>query len=172
MALGWDDLWQRRDQQAAAALDSGDYERALTTAESPARIGTAKFRLGDYAAAAEAFAAGDDAEHAYNRGNALARAGQYEQAIAAYDQALGKAPDHADARYNKEQVERLLQQQQQQQQQQSGQGQQDEAQQDSNPTKTRPTKTRQDPPTHLIRRSGGSGPGGPKSSQPGSVRSG
>lgn len=127
--LGWGDLWQRRDQQAAQALDSGNYERALTTAEDPARIGTAKFRLGDFAAAAEAFAAGDDAEHAYNRGNALARTGQYEQAIAAYDQALGKAPDHADAKYNKEQVERLLQQQQQQQQQ-SGQGQQDDSEQE------------------------------------------
>ena len=127
VALGWNDLWQRRDQQAAQALDSGDYERALTAAEDPARIGAAKFRLGDYAAAAEAFAAGDDAEYAYNRGNALARAGQYEQAIAAYQQALGKDPDHADAEYNKEQVERLLQQQQQQP---SGQGQQDETQQD------------------------------------------
>ena len=127
MALGWDDLWQRRDQQAAQAIGNGEYERALKTADDPARIGTANYRLGDYNAAAQAFAAGDDAEHDYNRGNALARAGDYEQAIAAYEEALAKAPDMDDASYNKEQIERLLEQQQQQQ---SGQGQQDDPKED------------------------------------------
>jgi len=129
MALGWDDLWQRRDQQAAQALGNGEYERALKTADDPARIGTANYRLGDYTAAAEAFAAGDDAEHDYNRGNALARAGDYEQAVAAYEEALAKAPDLDDASYNKEQIERLLEQQKQEQQQ-SGQGQQDDPKED------------------------------------------
>jgi Ca-activated chloride channel family protein len=123
LALGWDDLWQRRDQQAAAALDAGDYQRARELAADPARTGTASYRLGDYDAAAEAFAAGDDAEHHYNRANALVRAGRLEDAIAAYDEALARDPAHGDAAHNKEQVERLLRQQQAQQP--SGQDQQD-----------------------------------------------
>ena len=131
LALGWGDLWQRRDQQAAQALSDGDYQRARTLAADPARLGTANYRLGDYAAAAEAFATVDDAEHHYNRGNALARAGQLQQAIAAYDQALAKEPGMPDARYNKAQVERLLRQQQEQQKQQSQHGQQGNRQEPS-----------------------------------------
>ena len=128
LALGWGDLWQRRDQQAAQALSDGDYQRARRLAADPARRGTANYRLGDYGAAAEAFARVDDAEQHYNRGNALARAGQLQQAIAAYDEALAKEPDMADARYNKAQVERLLRQQQEQQDRQSRQGQQGDRQ--------------------------------------------
>ncbi|KAA6184030.1 VWA domain-containing protein [Thiohalocapsa marina] len=121
LALGWDDLWQRRDQQADGALAAGDYERARALAPDPARAGVASYRLGDYEAAIEAFGAGDDATQHYNRGNALARAGRLEDAIAAYDTALSRDPDMADAAYNKARIEELLRQQQQQQQQQNGQ---------------------------------------------------
>ncbi len=154
MALGWDDLWQRRDQQAAEALDAGDYQRARDLAAEPARAGTASYRLGDYAAAAEAFAAGDDAEHHYNRGNALARAGRLEDAIAAYDAALSLTPEFDDAAYNRRQIEQLLrqQQEQQEQQEQSGQDQQngEQGQQDqsgenaSGPNESEQAQTGQD----------------------------
>jgi putative ABC transport system permease protein len=48
------------------------------------------------------------------RRNALAQAGQLQQALAAYDQALQREPQHADARYNRELVQKKLQEQQQQ----------------------------------------------------------
>ncbi len=64
-------------------------------------------------------------EAGYNRGNALARAGQLEEAAQAYRQVLEQAPQHADAKTNLELVEKLLQQQQQQD------SQQDQASQDS-----------------------------------------
>ncbi len=124
MAFGWDDLWQRRDQQAANALADADYERARELAQDPLRSGTASYRLGDYDAAVDAFAAGDGSEHHYNRGNALAAAGRLEDAIAAYEEALARAPDMADALHNKQQIEQLLEQQQQQEQQQSDSGEQ------------------------------------------------
>ena len=130
MAFGWDDLWQRRDQQAAHALADADYERARELAQDPLRSGTASYRLGDYDAAVDAFAAGDGSEHHYNRGNALAAAGRLEDAIAAYDEALTRAPDMADALYNKQQIEQLLEQQQQQEQQQSDSGEQSGEQRD------------------------------------------
>ncbi|MEA3277358.1 MAG: VWA domain-containing protein, partial [Pseudomonadota bacterium] len=117
MALSWDDLWQRRDQQAADALERGDHGRALSLAEQPDQRGTASYRLGDYAAAAEAYARLDTADAHYNRGNALAKAGSPEEALAAYDQALSRQPGMEDAAYNKARIEEWLKQQQEQQQQ-------------------------------------------------------
>jgi Ca-activated chloride channel family protein len=115
-ALTWDDLWKRRDQQAAAALEQGENERALDLAEQPQQRGTASYRLGDFEAAAEAFAGVEQADGHYNLGNALARSGRLEEAIAAYDQALAKQPEMEDAVYNKALLEELLEQQQQEQQ--------------------------------------------------------
>jgi Ca-activated chloride channel family protein len=122
----WRDLWRRRDQQAAGALAHGDYRRALQLAEDPARSGAARYRLGDFQTAAETFAAGDSADDHYNRGNALARAGRLEDALAAYDAALARDPDMADALHNRNEVEEALHRQsppqQQQQDQQAGGG--------------------------------------------------
>ncbi len=114
LAFGWADLWQRQDQQAAEALAAGELEQARALARAPARAGSAAYRLGDYQEAAQWFGAGDGAIDHYNRGNALARAGELEAALAAYDEALARAPTLEDARYNREQVEAALQSQQQQ----------------------------------------------------------
>ncbi|MCG6943384.1 MAG: VWA domain-containing protein [Thiohalocapsa sp.] len=123
LAQRWHDLWQRRDQQAASALERGAFDRARDVADDPARAGAARYRLGDYEAAADAFAGGGTADDAYNLGNALARAGRLEDALAAYDAALARQPDMPDALYNRKRVEEALRRRQQQPQQQS-QGQQ------------------------------------------------
>jgi Ca-activated chloride channel family protein len=117
-ALTWNDLWQRPDQQAAAALNQGEPERALGLGPTPDQRGTASYRLKDYPSAAEAFGAVDTADGAYNRGNALAQAGRLEEALGAYDQALARAPGMEDALYNRAKVEELLRQQKQQEQKQ------------------------------------------------------
>ncbi len=111
-AAGLADLWQRPDQQAAAALAAGDAARAAALARSPQWRASAHYRAGDYAAAASAWAEVSGPDAAYNRGNALAQQGQYEQAIAAYDEALREAPDMADAQANRALVEAALRQQQ------------------------------------------------------------
>jgi Ca-activated chloride channel family protein len=115
-ATTWHDLWQRPDQQAAQALRNGDAKRAQQLAHDPAWRGAAAYRAGDYATATQALQRAPGSDAAYNRGNALARQGQYQQAIDAYDHALKLDPAHADAKANRQAVEDWLRQQKQKQQ--------------------------------------------------------
>ena len=104
------DLWQRRDQQAATALREGDAKRAAELAPSPAWSGAAAYRAGDFAEAGKHYAEAPGADAAYNRGNALAGEKRYEDALAAYDEALQLDPSMEDAQANRDAVEAFLQQ--------------------------------------------------------------
>ncbi|MCF6281020.1 MAG: VWA domain-containing protein [Candidatus Polarisedimenticolaceae bacterium] len=121
MAFGWDDLWQRRDQQTANAIQQGDFQRAADLANDPAQKGTAAYRQNDYESALEAFSAQQGANGQYNRGNALAQLGRHQEAIDAYDEALKLEPDMEDAKINRAEVERLMLQQEEQEQQEQDQ---------------------------------------------------
>ena len=136
-ALDWDDLWLRRDQQGQQAMEGRDYAAAAELFEDPAWKAAAQHRAGDYRGALDSLEPLADAESNYNRGNALARLGRYHEAIAAYDRTLAERPDHADAKFNKELLEKELERQQQQQQdregQQSRQGQDQQDQGDQTP---------------------------------------
>lgn len=120
-AFSWSDLWQRADQRARAALDAGDAHKAQALAQDPDLRGAAAYRAGDYSAAAEDFARPDTANAQYNRGNALAKQGQYDKAVAAYDEALQRDHNMADALANKKAIEDWLKQQKKNQQQQDKQ---------------------------------------------------
>lgn len=117
----WQDLWQRNDQQVDSAIKQGDFAKAVERANSPDQKGSAEYKLGDYKSAAESFAKTPDSEGHYNRGNALAKLGQYEEAIKAYDESLKQIPDMADAIANKKAVENFLKKQQEQQQEEEKQ---------------------------------------------------
>ena len=108
------DLWQRPDQQAAAALAAGDAKTAAEVAPTAEWRGSAAYRAGDFTAAESAYAGANGADGAYNRGNALAKLGRYEEAIAAYDEALQSAPGMDDAQANRKAVEDFLKQRKQQ----------------------------------------------------------
>ncbi|MFG1189845.1 VWA domain-containing protein [Xanthobacter flavus] len=102
----WADMWWRPDQQGAADYARGDYAAAAQKFEDPTWKANALYKAGDYSGAAAALSRlpGGD----YNRGNALARAGQLEQAVAAYDKALAANPDNADAKFNRDLVQKLI----------------------------------------------------------------
>ena len=121
----WDDLWQRKDQQAWAALQQDEPARAAALAQDPGIAGEAWYRSGEYERAAQNWTNLETADALYNTGNALALKGDLDGAIAAYERALGIEPDMHDAIYNKNVVEQLRQQQEQQQQQGEGDPQQD-----------------------------------------------
>ena len=116
-AQTWADLWQRRDQQGQAAFESEDHARASELFEDPAWRAAAQYRDGQFESSAATLAPAQSADGHYNRGNALARAGTFAEAIQAYDQALEIDPDHEDALFNRD---LLMQQPPQQSQGDSG----------------------------------------------------
>jgi Ca-activated chloride channel family protein len=107
-AATFNDLWLRSDQQAAAALAQGDAKTAASVARSPDWRGSAAYRAGDFDSAAGDYAKVENADGAYNQGNALAKLGRFDEALASYDRALQLAPDMDDAKANKTAVEEWL----------------------------------------------------------------
>ncbi len=133
-AEGWADLWLTPDQQGKRALDAGDAATAAELFQNPDWAGTAAYANDDFERAIENFPGNDEAtaDQWYNRGNALARAGQLEAALEAYSESLARAPGRQDASDNFDLVKQLLEQQQQQQQQEQEQEQDGEQQQEQN----------------------------------------
>jgi Ca-activated chloride channel family protein len=116
----WSDLWARPDQQGAAALEAGRAGEAAELFADPSWKAAAHYQSGEFDEAAERYRGLGDGESRYNLGNALARGGKLEDALAAYDEVLKSRPDHEDARFNRDLVQKLLDQQKQQEQQQQG----------------------------------------------------
>ena len=128
----WRDLWQTKDQQAAKAFTNEDHAVAAALFESPDWRGSASYRAQDYESAIAAFSASDTPDGHYNRGNALALAGNYAEAIAAYDITIGFEPEHPDAIHNKEIVQQLLEEQQSEEgENQDGDSQENQSEQNS-----------------------------------------
>ncbi|MCW8157506.1 VWA domain-containing protein [Stutzerimonas stutzeri] len=132
-ALELDNLWLRRDQQGQRLLEAQQPAEAAERFVDHRWRATALYQAGDYAGAAELFAAGDTAVDHYNRGNALARGKELEAAIDAYDQALELQPDLQPAQRNKALVEELLRRREEQPESGQDQDQQDEQTEESLP---------------------------------------
>ncbi len=124
-ALSWDDLWFNQDQQAYKQLETAPTE-AFSKAENQQLKAAAAYKKQDFKTAAQLYNQAESLADHYNRGNALAQAGELESALASYNQALTFDPNDEDTLYNKKIVEDALQQQQQQQDQQNQQDQNSE----------------------------------------------
>ncbi len=110
-AWDWASLWHTADQRAAQLLRHGDARAAAATYADPRHKAYAELLAGDYAGAARDHAPFDDSDAHYNRGNALAHAGDLAGALKAYDAALARDAHNEDARHNRELVERALREQ-------------------------------------------------------------
>jgi len=86
------ELWRRADQ--------AQYAREQEAVEA--------YRRGDFEAAGRIWEQQPGADAAYNRGNALARAGRLQEALDAYDEALARAPGMEDAIANRAAVEEAM----------------------------------------------------------------
>jgi Ca-activated chloride channel family protein len=108
-ALGWNDLWQRPDQRGAQALAKQQPQQAAKLFKDPRWRAAAHYRARDYQATLKDLAKQHGAAAAYNRGNALAHLGKYQEALDAYQDALKQDPDFKDAVYNRDLVKKWLQ---------------------------------------------------------------
>jgi len=140
-AMTWQDLWLSDEARGVKALQQQQPQTAAQLFHHPTWQGVAHYRSGDYETAEKLFAAEQTALAHYNRGNALAHLGRYQEALAAYNQALELNNDFLDAKFNRDLLQQYLnmdstvkprndkeqqsqddkKQQQQQQQQQSNQ---------------------------------------------------
>ena len=109
-AFDFEDLWLRPDQQGLHLLKKKRPAEAAKHFEDRQWQGVALYEAGDYSGAAQRFAEGNDAHAHYNRGNALAKGGELEAALDAYEQALELQPDLRPALTNKTLVESLIKQ--------------------------------------------------------------
>lgn len=112
----WDDLWQTKDQQGVNALQGGDTQLAAELFDDPQWKGAAQYQSGDFGGAQSRFTENQTSDGQYNLGNALAKQGQYEASIKAYEDALKLNPNNEDAKFNKQLVETLMESQEQQSQ--------------------------------------------------------
>ncbi|MEM9314894.1 MAG: hypothetical protein AAGA95_09720 [Pseudomonadota bacterium] len=94
------DLFLTEDQQGRFLYDNRQYREAAKVFVAAAWRGTAEYRAGAYAEAAESYARLGTSVGFYNRGNAFLRAFEYRKAIASYELAVADAPDWEEAREN------------------------------------------------------------------------
>lgn len=117
------------------------FARALLAAPGDATLmynrGTARYRLQRFDEATEDFRRGAEGggeelgrDASYDLGNALFRAGDFDGAIGAYQEALRRDPGDMDAKHNLELAQRMKEQQQRQQNQQQQDQQQEQDQQE------------------------------------------
>lgn len=139
-ALDWQSLWQTPNQRAQQAFNQQQYQQAAEQFDNPDWRAAAQYKAGQYQQAAETLKDTQSAEGHYNRGNALAQAGQLQEALQAYQQALKLDPGHQDAQYNKDIVEKKLKEQEQQPNNQ----QQDQQQKEKPQSSEQPQKPQQD----------------------------
>jgi Ca-activated chloride channel family protein len=109
----WQSLWKTGDQRGIASMKAQDFSNAAKQFNNKDWKASAHYYNGQFAQAAELFNPDNQASKVkqsdtwYNRGNALARAGDLNGAIKAYDKSLGLNPENEDAEFNKKLVEDL-----------------------------------------------------------------
>jgi len=97
-AFDWQELWLNDKQLAQRAYEQKNYSKAVE-----------KFREAEWYS--------HDSDSYYNKANALAQSGQLQEAVKAYEKALELNPENADAKFNKDLVDKELEKQRRQQNQ-------------------------------------------------------
>ena len=134
-AFEWNELWLNDDQRAYKAYQQQKYDQAQQLFDDSQWRANTHYRLGQYLHAQRLYEKQKDATSQFNQANALAHQGKLEEAIALYDEALKQQPDLEDAQFNKDLLQKLLEQQQSEQEQQDGkQDQQQQQNQDQQQT--------------------------------------
>jgi Ca-activated chloride channel homolog len=131
-AFEWESLWLRDDQRGKRKFDAGNTEDAASVFSDPSWKAAAQYRSGDFQATLDSLQGVEQIDAEYNKGNALARLGHYQEAIASYDRVLEQMPEHEDAKFNKALLEEELEKQEQQQSEQDQNQEQQENEKEQN----------------------------------------
>ncbi|MDX1282160.1 VWA domain-containing protein [Shewanella colwelliana] len=129
-ANSWQSPWQTNDQRAMQAYEQQDYQQAAALFSDPNWQGAALYRNGQYEEALAQFEQDNSATGLYNQGNSLMQLQNYQAAIEKYQQALKKQSDLTAASENLALAEQLDAQQKQQNQQNQQQDDQNQQQDD------------------------------------------
>jgi len=105
------DWFRTPDQAGQRDFDAERYAEAAQKFADADWRAASQYRAGRYEDTLTTLKHAKSADAIYNKANALARLGRFEDAIKAYDQALKQAPSHADALYNRDLLRKLLEQQ-------------------------------------------------------------
>jgi len=114
---GWQALWLTPDQRGMASMQDQNFSAAAKQFTNQQWQAVAHYYNGQFAQASELFTPNEksskkeQADTFYNQGNALARAGHLDGAIAAYEKSLALVPDDEDTIFNKKLVEDLKEKQ-------------------------------------------------------------
>ncbi len=107
-AFEWASLWKNENQRAKSALEAGDSQQAAELFKDPEWKAAASYRAQNYQQTLEALEAANTPDAHYNKGNALTKLGNLQEAIQSYEQALKLNPNHEDARYNRDLLKEYL----------------------------------------------------------------
>lgn len=99
-AGAWDDLWLSHDQQGRLAFQAGEYHRAATLFTTPYLKGLAYYRASHFDDAIDHLKQVDSANAWFYQGNSHARQLAFEQAAAAYQEALARRTPFPEASAN------------------------------------------------------------------------
>lgn len=107
VALDWKAPWYTDDQRGARSFEAEDYGKAIREFQDAEWKAAALYRAERFQESAALLAGIPHPEALYNRGNALARMGNLEEAKALYEQVLRTDPGHEDARHNLDLLRKL-----------------------------------------------------------------
>jgi len=102
------DLFLTRDQQGRYYFGKRQYAEAAERFEDPMWKGLAYYAAENFDAAIGHFARVPTAEAIFHLGNAYAHSKQYVRAVESYGRALELEPDYADAQFNRDWVQKII----------------------------------------------------------------
>lgn len=95
-------LWRSPDRQGQLLLNRGDYAAAANQFQKPMQRGVALYKSGQFEEALKIFNTVVSAEGIYNRANCQIMLGKYDAAIELYQTAIQQRPDWTEAIENRE----------------------------------------------------------------------
>lgn len=117
IAMDWQSLWYNQNQRAQKAFQAKELEKAEQLFEQPEWKAASQYNAGKYTEMLKTMKEINTSDALYNKGNAMAKMKQFDPALKSYDEALKLDPDNKDAKFNRDLVKQLIEQNKQQQQQ-------------------------------------------------------